>query len=376
MSGSIAMNGGDGPNSYSKNSKYQQEGLSIAKDLLIDSIQEKLTIPDSDLGIFRIADLGCSVGPNTFTCVQAILQAVKTKFIKTQNCNSKVPEFQVFFNDHVDNDFNTLFKNLPLEREYMAAGVPGSFCGRLFPKASMNLINSTFALHWLTKIPEELTKEDSPAWNKGSVTCIGGRNEVFEAFRAQFLRDANSFFGARSLELVKNGVLVVLLPSRPDGSQPSKDPSTNGLNYVGRVLYDMAKEGLVRESLIDSFNLPIYIPTSSDLREVISNNQNLSIEISEKILFPRKIMTREESQVGSLHIRAVTESILCKHFGSEIIDEFFRRFADKSSCKPRANDSSLLSKTVRSKLQYSCLPPSYKVYVNLLQIFLIDIVFN
>lgn len=76
-------------------------------------------------------------------------------------------EFQVFFNDLIHNDFNTLFKSLPnnssnIINKYYAAGVPGSFQNRLFPRSSINLVPSSFSLNWLTKVPEEITKQDSP----------------------------------------------------------------------------------------------------------------------------------------------------------------------------------------------------------------------
>ncbi|KAL0409410.1 UNVERIFIED_CONTAM: Farnesoic acid carboxyl-O-methyltransferase, partial [Sesamum radiatum] len=49
----------------------------------------------------------------------------------------------VFFNDKVGNDFNTLFSSLPSERLYYATGVPGSFHGRLLPKASLHFAYSS-----------------------------------------------------------------------------------------------------------------------------------------------------------------------------------------------------------------------------------------
>ncbi|KAJ7943060.1 S-adenosylmethionine-dependent methyltransferase [Quillaja saponaria] len=332
METSFSMNGGDGPNSYTQNSKIQKEGNDQAKASLSNSIQEKLIIQNHSSAekpqVFSIADLGCSVGPNTFACVNTIIEAVRLKF-QTHGSESILPEFHVFFNDHVANDFNTLFRSLPLNREYMAAGVPGSFCGRLFPKASMNLMHSAFALHWLTKIPEELTDKESPAWNKGRITYVGSSNDVIEAYTAQFLRDMEDFFTARTVELVNNGLLAILILCRPEGTKPSESTIMQGFDRLGHAFTEMAKEGLLSEALVDSFNLPIFIPNASEVKKVVSSIQHLSIEKLEEIYYPTKIVTHEDARVSSLHIRAAMEGLIRQHFGNKIIDEIFKRFIRK-----------------------------------------------
>ncbi|BBG94524.1 S-adenosyl-L-methionine-dependent methyltransferases superfamily protein [Prunus dulcis] len=47
--------------------------------------------------------------------VRTLIEAVKLEF-KAQGFETQLPEFQVFFNDHVANDFNTLFKAFPIDR--------------------------------------------------------------------------------------------------------------------------------------------------------------------------------------------------------------------------------------------------------------------
>ncbi|KAK3041307.1 hypothetical protein RJ639_001409, partial [Escallonia herrerae] len=216
-----------------------EEGSTRAKALLAKSIQENLEIQNNSR-VFSIADLRCSVGPNTFSCVQTIMQAVQ---LKLKNCGPDLeePEFHVFFNDNVTNDFNTLFKALPPDRQYMAAGVPGSFQGRLFPKASMNFMHSSFALNWLAKVPKEVTQEYSSAWNKGS----------------------------KSLELAGDGLMVVIMPCRAEGTLPSESTILDVLECLGDSLADMVKEGPVSEALVDSFNMPVYIPTAFEVKEVV-----------------------------------------------------------------------------------------------------------
>ncbi|KAK3040756.1 hypothetical protein RJ639_029278 [Escallonia herrerae] len=303
MEEAIAMNAGDGPNSYTQNSKFQTNYLTLplpikkisgyhsrlnhthsrtrserVKILLSNSIQEFLDIQES-LQVFSIADLGCSVGPNTFSCVQTITTAVQLKY-KTHSLKLEVPEFHVFFNDNVTNDFNTLFKALPVDRPYMAAGVPGSFYGRLFPKASINFIHSSYSLHWLTKFPEEVVKEESPAWNKGRITYVLSSCEVVKAFTSQFLSDMEAFFSTRSLEMERCGLMALLIPCRAEGTLPS-----------------------------DSIFCQFF--------ECLS------------VYFPPMLTSPEEVLACSRHVRAATEGILCNHFGSQIMDLLFENYSEK-----------------------------------------------
>ncbi|KAG7973767.1 hypothetical protein I3843_06G013500 [Carya illinoinensis] len=264
----IAMNGGEGPNSYTHNSKQQRKGSYRAKVLLSNSIQEKLTVENklntANQQVFRIADLGCSVGPNTFASVQTIIEATELTF-KTQILEYKPPEFHVFFNDHVGNDFNTLFKTLPFDRQYMAAGVPGSFHGRL----------------------------------------------------------------ARAVELTSHGLMAILMPCLPEGTLPSESIIMQVFEILGCALTDMAKEGLVSEALVDSFNLPIFIPTGNEVKGVLSNIEHLTIEKSEEINYPPNLSNLEDVRLCIGHVRAVMEGILCENFGAELLDQLFERYSDK-----------------------------------------------
>ncbi|KAK3015618.1 hypothetical protein RJ639_005846 [Escallonia herrerae] len=88
--------------------------------------------------------------------------------------------------------------------------------------------------------------------------------------------------------------------------------------------------GLVSEALVDSFNIPVYIPTASEVKEVVSSIKNLQVEKIEEIYYsPIKLSTREDVQLSNLHLRATTEGILCKHFGSELMNELFERHLQK-----------------------------------------------
>ncbi|GLJ12075.1 hypothetical protein SUGI_0183400 [Cryptomeria japonica] len=60
---------------------------------------------------FCMADLGCSVGPNTLFIAESVSKAIQDKCMVM---SSPIPEFQVFFSDLPSNDFNLLFRSLPL----------------------------------------------------------------------------------------------------------------------------------------------------------------------------------------------------------------------------------------------------------------------
>ncbi|KAJ4707027.1 S-adenosylmethionine-dependent methyltransferase [Melia azedarach] len=129
--------------------------MEAARELVNDAIAKKLGLGglgfDMNSCTFRIEDLGCSVGPNIFIAVQNIIEAVELKY-QVEHQNPSALKFQVLFQDHYDNDFNTFFKTLPPSRKYFAIVVPGSFQGRLFPKSSLHFVHSSYALHWLSSV--------------------------------------------------------------------------------------------------------------------------------------------------------------------------------------------------------------------------------
>lgn len=137
----------------------QRKVIFTAKHVLEDSIMRLYcaTFPNC----LKVADLGCSSGPNALLVASNIIDAVHAL---SQNLNREQPVFQFFLNDLFGNDFNTTFKSLPdfykrLHEEKghkfgpcFFSGTPGSFYGRLFPNDSIHLFHSSFSLHWLSKV--------------------------------------------------------------------------------------------------------------------------------------------------------------------------------------------------------------------------------
>ncbi|CAL5366443.1 unnamed protein product [Camellia sinensis] len=344
---SYPMNGGDGPYSYSRNSIYQREVVDASKSMITEAIFDNFDFensPSNRLNTIRIADLGCSVGPNTFMSVQNILQAIDLKH-KTIQQNPTSPEsqihhpqaqaqaqtleFQVFFNDLTANDFNTLFITLPPSSPpYFVAGVPGSFHHRVFPEASLHVAYSSYALNWMSRVPEEVVERDSPTWNKGRVHYTHNA-KIFEAYSAQFKRDMEDFFRARAQEVVEGGLLLLLLPGCQDGVLPCETSASLQHELFGSCLMDMAKMGMISEEKVDSFNLHLYHTSPMEFRELIEANGYFHIEKMESFNpFP---ILKELPNFHELatHFRAAIEGLITEHFGSEIVEELFERYAEK-----------------------------------------------
>ncbi|XP_028783722.1 probable S-adenosylmethionine-dependent methyltransferase At5g38780 [Neltuma alba] len=205
------MNGGDGQYSYAQNSNHQRTGADtikhIAKEVILEILDLETLLQDSSK-VFHIADLGCSVGPNTFFTVQNIIDAVNLTFqSQTHSIIDSSLEFQVFFDDHVGNDFNSRLNSLPDDKQYHATAMPGSFYGRLFPESSIHIFNSSYALHWLSNVPKEIVEKNSHAYDKGKIYFTSEVDKkVAEAYSAQFARNIESFLNFRALELVPGGV--------------------------------------------------------------------------------------------------------------------------------------------------------------------------
>ncbi|XP_059646916.1 loganic acid O-methyltransferase-like isoform X3 [Cornus florida] len=290
------MNGGDDTYSYTKNSNYQRDATNFVSEIMKAAIAEKLDVKSltSTSNTLRIADLGCSVGPNTFVAMQNVLETMEKNY-HSQGLGSKMPEFHVFFNDHASNDFNTLFSSLPPDRQYFATGVPGSFHGRLFPESSLHFVHSSYALQWLTKVPEELLDENSRAWNKARIHYACAKEEVANAYAAQFEKDMEIFLNARAKETVVGGMM-----------------------------------GLVGEAEVDSFNLPVYFPSPNEMAPLVERNACFSIERMEMMRPRSNTDIAIDAQTLIMHLRAGMEGVFTKHFGREIVDEMFERAFQKS----------------------------------------------
>ncbi|MQL92639.1 hypothetical protein Taro_025267 [Colocasia esculenta] len=352
----LCMQGGEDDGSYAKNSEAPASAVALSKPLLEVAIRSmKLFAGEASI---RIADLGCATGHNTLSTMDFLVGSLRQRYEEEFGC---VPEFEAFFSDLPSNDFNSLFRSLSVfpdkkKRPFYAAGVPGSFYDRLFPKGKLHLAVSLSALHWLSQIPESVLDRRSPAWNKGRAWIDGAKEEVVEAYARQSSEDLKAFLRCRREEIMEGGLLFLLMAGRP-GSQPPAnqlgDPESRAKHpFTGtmdQAWADLLNEGLIDEETRDSFNIPAYMRSTEEVRKAFEECSGFEIQ---KLEFQRIVEHSKEKQEEWIKdpdsygmakanlVRATLKPIAEAHLGPALSEELFRRFQRRSS-----EDTTMLHKT-------------------------------
>jgi indole-3-acetate O-methyltransferase len=81
---------------------------------------------------------------------------------------------------------------------------------------------------------------------------------------------------------------------------------------------------------VDSFNLPLYYSSSTEIEEIIKENGNFNIEIMDSLSHQIwKTSKKSNIEVSVLGGRAVFQGLVEEHFGSEVVEKTFEHFAKK-----------------------------------------------
>ncbi|CAH2054049.1 unnamed protein product [Thlaspi arvense] len=353
----LRMSGGDGAKSYSANSLLQRKVLSMAKPVLVKNTEEMMMNLDFPKYI-KVAELGCSSGQNTFLAISEIINTINAL---CQQLDQNPPEIDCCLNDLPGNDFNTTFKSVPFFNEELMItnktscfvyGAPGSFYSRLFSRNSLHFIHSSYALHWLSKVPGNLEND------KGSVYITSSSPQsAYKAYLNQFQRDFTMFLRLRSEEIVSNGRMVLTFIGRNTLNDPLYRDCCHFWSLLSKSLRDLVFEGLVSESKLDTFNMPFYDPNEQELEEVIRNEGSFEMNDFETHGFDLGHCNCDDEEVDEYEagynvangIRAVTEPMLVAHFGEDIIDLLFDKYAHHAtkhaSCRNKTSVTLVVSLT-------------------------------
>ncbi|RQP03311.1 hypothetical protein POPTR_019G022200v4 [Populus trichocarpa] len=175
---------------------------------------------------------------------------------------------------------------------------------------------------------------------RGTYTCMAKASppNVFKAYLEQFQKDFSLFLRLRSEEIIQGGRVVFTFISRS-----TDDPRSNDCCLISELLakslLDLAAKGLVLEADIDTFNLPFYHPYEGEVREIIEMEGSFDINKLEtfainwdanddinnnNFVFDKDQCGRNVANI----IRAAAEPMLVSHFGDDITDDLFKRYAE------------------------------------------------
>ncbi|KAK8606747.1 hypothetical protein V6N13_052509 [Hibiscus sabdariffa] len=334
----LHMNGGVGETSYANNSLVQQKVITMTKPITVDAIT-KLYCSSYPVAI-AIADLGCSSGPNTLLVVSELIKAVDSH---RRKMSRKSPEYQVFLNDLPGNDFNTIFRSLSVFQNKLRmqlgpdsgpcffTGVPGSFYGRLFKKNSLHFVHSSYSLQWLSQVPQGLEN------NKGNIYMAStSPPDVLKAYYKQFQHDFFLFLKCRSEELVDGGRMVLTVLGRRN-DDPSSKEGCYIWELLAMALNDMVLEGVIEEEKLNSFNIPQYSPSPTEVKYEVLKEGSFNIDRLEVTevnwnAYQNETDVSDVLKDGGYNVakcmRAVAEPLIVSHFGEAIVDQVFQRYRE------------------------------------------------
>lgn len=316
-----------------KNSLFQQKVILATKSITCEAISA-LYHSLSTWETIRIAELGCSSGPNTYLPVLQLIHTIREKC--TEN-GQKLPEFHVFFNDLPGNDFNTIFRLLTtfyedLKKQNMrsedglfdppncfVAAVAGSFYTRLFPSKKLHFVHSSYSLHWLSQVPDGIEN------NKGTIYASStSPSSVLKAYSKQYKRDFATFLKYRSEELVKGGRMVLAMPGKENEHHLS-NVCRFMLEPLAIALKDLVTEGSIEEEKMDSFNVPTYSPSPAEIQYVVEKEGSFTIDLLRTL--EHQMDSSCEGYNEAQSVRAFAQPLLVSHFGDDnkLMDVVFNK---------------------------------------------------
>ncbi|XP_057752648.1 7-methylxanthosine synthase 1-like [Arachis stenosperma] len=342
----LHMNSGVGDKSYAHNSFFQRKAIIQAKPILEESIT-RLYHNNIVPKCLKVADLGCSSGPNALQVVSNIINIVDTT---SSNLNLTSPNFQFYLNDLFENDFNTIFKSLPQyhktlleEKKELKIGscfinaTPGTFYNRLFPTSSIHFFHSSYCLHWLSQVPEKLIEgEEALRWDNIYLTRTSPVS-MHKAYLEQFQKDFKQFLKSRSEELVTGGGMLLAFIGRQDTSE-----IRTAWELIDMSLKDLLLEKLIEKETLECFNMPNYDPSMEEVKQVIEEEGSFILQKLETVHQDwdpntngggndkNKVDENMRGEILAKYIRAITEPLLKAHFGELRMDELFLRLENKA----------------------------------------------
>ncbi|HRD75345.1 MAG TPA: SAM-dependent methyltransferase [Hyphomicrobiaceae bacterium] len=186
---------------YSKATTGARDVINLAVPLIVGAI-ERMGLAD-DAASFRAADLGCADGGTSVGMWRTVLGEVRrtypTKPIEITYTDLPRNDFsQLFRMIHGQTDVQSYYGEIPDVYPFASAT---SFHQAIFPRASMNLLFSATASHYISKVPGPISDH---------VHMVGASGAERAAYEKIGRVEWERFLNLRARELVRGGRLCFL----------------------------------------------------------------------------------------------------------------------------------------------------------------------
>ncbi|BBY42011.1 class I SAM-dependent methyltransferase [Mycolicibacterium celeriflavum] len=238
--------------SYTAGSRLQAAGLQAAIKLF-EEAAAAVPVPRPPQP-FVIADYGASTGHNSLLPICAALAVLRKR---TRTDHSTL----VVHTDVPENDFTELFRTLAEDPDtYLskdaatfASAIGRSFYSQIMPSSSVNLGWSSWAVHWLSRVPAPIPDHVHVAYSRDE--------SVRTAYARQAAQDWQEFIAFRGRELRRGGRLVVMTTAVDDGGEIGYSPL---LGALVDTIDELAAERLLTPDEVYRMGIPIVGRSESD----------------------------------------------------------------------------------------------------------------
>ena len=280
---------------YTASSRLQASGLPTGIDLFTRAA-ESVPLPDATRPI-GVADYGAATGYNSLL---PITSAVRVLRRRTRPDHAIL----VTHTDLPGNDFTALFTTitedpdsyLAADKATFAAAVGRSFYQQILPTESVVLGWSSWATHWLSRIPALVGDHIHIAYSTDQ--------HARRAYARQAALDWHDFVAFRGRELAPGGRLVILTL----GLDAAGEPGFGGLmQALLTALRGLVSEGILAEHELDRMIIPTVGRAEADLLAPFAPSgrfEGLSVEHvelfdAEDLFWSRYLVDGDAARLGA-----------------------------------------------------------------------------
>ena len=328
---------------YDAHSEYQQRIILAGEAAIRETVAS--VVLDGISGTFTIADYGAGTGSTSVLAMHSTIRAVRVR--------EATRPLVAVHNDLPTSDLSSIFELAAAPGGYLDESGPifstaaaGSFFGQVVPDDSVHLGLCSNAAHWFRQQPDVGPVD--------GMFFSAAKGEARQLLAAQAAEDWCAFLTARAAELARGGRLLVQGTATADASRVS---AADLLDQMWRVCLELTDDELLDSGSLARYVFPVYCRSEKEVAAPVQQGAALVAQLAlvssklEEIQNPyweqleRNGDSAAYAGAYSAFVRAFSEANLTRDLfspgargiePSELCDEFFRRFEDRTKTQPAA----------------------------------------